>query len=225
MSYVKRIGWIALLALVLLVAGNPAASAQNCTVTRSQVEADVLAGATPEELQAKYAGCVSGDSTSGAASAFELEFDESEVDLATGQTNTQAFAGNTSWEKIQACGYHPQREEAVCAIDILRTTGFGGRICVAPGSTEYVLLCVTFPGGGLVPVHTGTVHVHDANAGAVPPWDFGVVIQANPRLAALANNGATLPARAILSWAIPPANCNAVPIWGNAVNFRIRLDP
>lgn len=224
MSSVKKVGWVWILGLALLVAGSSAASAQNCTVTRSQVEADVMAGLGPDELQTKYAGCVSGDSTS-AASTYELAFEESEVDVVTGRTNSPAFSGNTSWERIQACGYHPQREEAVCAIDILRTTGYGGRICVAPGSTEYVLLCVALPGGGLVPIHTGTVHIHDAPAGAVPPWDFGVVIQANPRLASLANNGATLPARAILSWAIPPANCNAVPIWGNAVNFRIRLDP
>jgi hypothetical protein len=37
-------------------------------------------------------------------------------------------------------------------------------------------------------------------------------------------NGATRRARSILSWALPPTNCNYQPIWGNALNYRIRLD-
>jgi hypothetical protein len=30
--------------------------------------------------------------------------------------------------------------------------------------------------------------------------------------------------RSILSWGFPPNNCNFMPIWGNALNYRIRLD-
>ena len=37
-------------------------------------------------------------------------------------------------------------------------------------------------------------------------------------------NGPTRKARSILSWALPPTNCNYTPIWGNALNYRIRLD-
>jgi hypothetical protein len=37
-------------------------------------------------------------------------------------------------------------------------------------------------------------------------------------------NGATRRARSILSWALPPTSCAFQPIWGNAVNYRIRLD-
>lgn len=222
MSHGKEIVRLGIFGLALLCLGGQAAFGQ-CTVTRSQVLADLEAGYSAEELQAKYAGCVSPD-PSGTSTTSLFVQEESGVDLELDAANTPAFSGNTSYERIQSCGYHPQREEAVCSIEIRQTGGFGGRICVAPGSTEYVLLCVNL-GAGLVPIHTGTVHVHDAPAGAVAPWDFGVVIQANPALASRANNGATLPARAILSWAIPPANCNAVPVWGNAVNFRLRLDP
>lgn len=217
MSYVKRIGWFALLALVLLVAGSSAASAQ-CTVTRSQVEADVVAGLSADEMQAKYANC-----TASSGSAATATIAGPGISAISEEANT--FVNfNINWERIESCGYHPQREEADCAIEIRQNTGFGGQICQAPGSTEYILLCVNF-GAGLVPIHTGTVHVHDAIPGSVPPWDFGVVIQANPRLAAMANNGVTLQARAILSWAIPPPNCFWGPIWGNWANFRIRLDP
>ena len=223
MSHGREIVRLGMFGLALLCLGGQAALGQ-CTVTRSQVLADMNAGLTADDLQAKYAGCVSGDPSSATVSAAMFMQEESGIEQELGEANTPAFSGNTFWERIQSCGYHPQREEAVCAIEIKQTTGFSGRICVGPGSTEYVLLCVNL-GAGLVPIHTGTVHVHDAPAGAVAPWDFGVVTQANAALAARANNGATLPARAILSWAIPPANCNAVPIWGNAVNFRLRLDP
>jgi hypothetical protein len=37
-------------------------------------------------------------------------------------------------------------------------------------------------------------------------------------------NNQTRIARSILSWALPPTNCNYTPIWGNALNYRIRLD-
>ncbi len=37
-------------------------------------------------------------------------------------------------------------------------------------------------------------------------------------------NGQTRRARSILSWALTPTNCNYTPIWGNALNYRIRLD-
>jgi hypothetical protein len=37
-------------------------------------------------------------------------------------------------------------------------------------------------------------------------------------------NGATRQARSILSWGIVPNSCNFMPIWGNALNYRIRLN-
>jgi hypothetical protein len=37
-------------------------------------------------------------------------------------------------------------------------------------------------------------------------------------------DGATRRVRSILSWALTPTNCNYAPIWGNALNYRIRLD-
>jgi hypothetical protein len=31
-------------------------------------------------------------------------------------------------------------------------------------------------------------------------------------------------ARSILSWQLPPRDCNYKPIWGNALDYTIRLD-
>ena len=37
-------------------------------------------------------------------------------------------------------------------------------------------------------------------------------------------NGQTRRARSILSWGLQPTGCNYLPIWGNALNYQIRLD-
>lgn len=224
MSSMKRIGWAVL--TVTIVAGSSVASAQQtCTVTRSQVEADIQAGVPDDEIQRRYSNCRAADSTTGTTASI---MDASGIGLVTDEQNMlfTPAGSSTFWEALQACGYHPQREELDCAIDIRQSFGFGGPIGGGPGSHEWVLFCAGIgAGGALVPINIGQVHLHDA-PGANPRWDFGVVVQANPALAGLANNGATIPGRAILSWAIiPPANCNWAPVWGNWANFRFRLDP
>jgi hypothetical protein len=37
-------------------------------------------------------------------------------------------------------------------------------------------------------------------------------------------NNTTRRARSILSWGFAPTNCGFNPIWGNALNYHIRLD-
>jgi hypothetical protein len=214
-------------------------SAQSCTVTRDQLAADVNAGMTPEEIDAKYANCVAEEKATPTAAA-ALEADTAAA-LAAGtviasplpspgvQSSmivTYPSKSSVFYEEVKACGYHPQREELVCTAEIKQRFGFIGVPAIGAGSNEYVLFCVDYGDGlGLVPVHTNGVHVHDEPFGVQPRWYFGVVVQSNPRLLALVNNGRTLKARAILSWNAPPAACNTAPIWGNWLDFRIRLDP
>ena len=76
-----------------------------------------------------------------------------------------------------------------------------------------------------MPVNSNGVHVHDEAFGAMPNWYMSAVVPANQPLFSTPLVGQTLRARAILSWAVPPAGCNAIPVWGNPVDFRIRLDP
>jgi hypothetical protein len=210
---------LALPAAVLLSAGPLAAQ---CTVTRSQIESALASGATGDQLYAQYGTCTSNDTPSSSTTSPSLD-DESGIRVMTDEANT--FVNfNINWERIESCGYHPQRAEADCAVEIRQPFGFAGAIGAGPGSFEWVLLCVNL-GAGLVPLGTGQVHVHDA-PGQVAPWDFGVVIQPNPQLSGRLKNGASFPARAILSWAVvPPANCNWAPVFGNWANFRLRLDP
>ena len=61
--------------------------------------------------------------------------------------------------------------------------------------------------------------------GQPPSWQFAVIAAASQNLQLVQPmNGATRRARSILSWGFEPTGCNFVPIWGNALNYRIRLD-
>lgn len=202
-----------ILGAVFLMSASLPVRAQICTVSRDQIAADLAAGVAAADLAVKYANCVAADQTTPPIPVPVVYPSET-------ITNT----GSTTYEAIKSCGYHPQREEANCTVEIRQSYGFGGPICKAPGSHEYLLFCVDY-GAGLVPVNTNGVHVHDESLGAQPMWSFSATIQSNAALLQLPNNGRTLKGRVILSWGLPPAGCNSRPFWGNQSDFRFRLDP
>ena len=82
------------------------------------------------------------------------------------------------------------------------------------------------PARTLRPVGRDSVHLANiVNPGMIPTWQFAVIASANDNLWLVQPmNGTTRRARSILSWALPPTDCNFQPIWGNALNYRIRLD-
>ncbi len=182
-----------------------------CVVSRSEVLNLIEAGISTDELTKKLDGCVAEDSLTDNVFASSNQM----------ITNT----GSVYYEAITSCGYHPQRKELTCPIEIRQRFGFSGFPALQPaGSYEYVLFCVQTP-AGLVPVNTNGVHVHDESFGNNPNWYMTAVVPADGALFSQPLVGQTLRARAILSWAVPPAGCNAIPVWGNQADFRIRLDP
>jgi hypothetical protein len=131
--------------------------------------------------------------------------------------------GSLFYEEMSCCGYDPQRRQFACPVRIKQTTGFGGT--PLPGSREHVLHCVADAAGVLQPVGQDSVHLSNAAPGNAPTWQFAVIAAANQNLNTVyPMNGQTRRARSILSWGFTPTNCNFVPIWGNALNYRIRLD-
>ena len=133
------------------------------------------------------------------------------------------FVGSLYWEQMPCCGYDPQEQTFACPIEILRDTGYGG--APFPGSYEHVLVCVDY-GAGLVPVARDSVHLADNISGAAPIWNFAALPEVfNERFLARHFDSRTYAARAILAWSIAPASCKQPPIWGHAVDFKIRLDP
>jgi hypothetical protein len=131
------------------------------------------------------------------------------------------YAGSLFYEEITCCGYDPQKQQFACPVEIKQTFGFGP--AAFPGSREHVLSCVDF-GGGFVPVAEDSVHLANAVAGA-PTWYFGVIADASGPLLEAKLSGKPLPARSILSWQLVPTSCDYKPIWGNVLDYQIRLDP
>ena len=131
--------------------------------------------------------------------------------------------GSLFYEEMSCAGYDPQRRQFASPIKIKQTFGFGG--APLPGSREHVLHCVADAGGTLVPVGRDSVHLADAIGNQSPTWQFAVIVNANLNLQTIyPMSGQTRRARSILSWGLTPTDCNYSPIWGNALNYRIRLD-
>lgn len=131
--------------------------------------------------------------------------------------------GSLFYEEMSCCGYDPQRRQFACPVKIKQVFGFGA--APLPGSREYVLHCVADANGTFVPVAVDSVHLANEMHGNNPSWQFAVIANANRNLQTVyPMNGATRRARSILSWGLQPTSCNYQPIWGNALNYRIRLD-
>ena len=131
--------------------------------------------------------------------------------------------GSLFYEELPCAGYDPQRRQFAAPVKIKQVFGFGG--APLPGSREYVLHCVADPNGIYRPVGRDSVHLSNEQFGVAPTWQFAVITSATENLGLIQPmSGATRRARSILSWQIPPTNCAFVPIWGNALNYRIRLD-
>lgn len=131
-----------------------------------------------------------------------------------------AYKGSTYYERMRCCGYDPQHQFFACPVEVLQPTGFGN--APMPGSFEHVLTCVD-QGAGWVVAARDNVHLADAVGGA-PVWNFQVFARARSTLAKQPLQGQTVRARSILSWGLVPTGCNYQPIWGDVLDYQIRLD-
>jgi len=216
------------LASVVIVAAPRAAHAQTQTVCGPEVKEEVakaLAGredasddqqlAVEKELYAKFQYC--------AQDAYAYPVSSTFLTAARECGAAVSNLGSLFYEDMSCAGYDPQRRLFAAPIKIKQTFGFGP--APLPGSREHVLHCVADVNGVLLPVARDSVHLADAIPGSVPTWQFAVIAVANQNLqTVLPLNGQTRRARSILSWQLRPTDCNYQPIWGNALNYRIRLD-
>ncbi len=134
-----------------------------------------------------------------------------------------AYVGSLYYEEMPCCGYDPQRRTFACPVKIKQTFGFGG--APLPGSREFTLHCVADSAGVFQPVGVDSVHLSNALPGNTPTWQFATVTNANRNLGLIQPmNNQTRTARSILSWNFEPTGCTFQPIWGNVLDYRIRLD-
>ncbi len=207
-----------ILATMLLCAFPALAQTDACGRTRADLEEALLAGVSAQDLSDQHNDCLGmgifGD-------GFETGDTTGWSSVAKQETTP---TGSITYEEIDACGYHPQRRELDCAVELKQRFGFAGAPGAGPGSWEWIQFCVDY-GVGLVPVNVSAVHVHDEPFGDMGPWYYGVSVAADTSLHQALTNGQTLIARAILSWTLIPNSCSYTPPWGNQADFRIKLDP
>ena len=210
---------------VLAVSLPPLAAAQTATICGPEVKEAVAKALTAvpsgdvaaklsleQELYNKYQFC-----------AQDAQLVPSTFAAAARQCGaTVSNLGSIFYEEMSCAGYDPQRRQFASPIKIKQIFGFGG--APLPGSREHVLHCVADTGGTLQPVGHDSVHLANT-INQAPTWQFAVIANANENLQTVyPMNGQTRRARSILSWALTPTNCDYTPIWGNALNYRIRLD-
>jgi hypothetical protein len=216
------------LASVLIVASPRLAHAQTQTYCGPEVKEEVVKAlaavedasedqqlALEKDLYAKFQYCAQDANVFPVSSTFLTAARECGAAVSN--------LGSLFYEEMSCAGYDPQRRLFAAPIKIKQTFGFGP--APLPGSREHVLHCVADASGVLVPVARDSVHLANAIPGSVPTWQFAVIAIANQNLqTVLPLTGQTRRARSILSWQLRPTDCNYQPIWGNALNYRIRLD-
>jgi hypothetical protein len=167
------------------------------------------------ELYVKYRGCLQDAKLTTTSSTFYV------AARRCGATVSQL--GSLLYEEMPCCGYDPQRRQFACPVQVKQRGGFGGG--PLPGSRLHVLHCVADPAGVYQPVGHDSVHLANELFGQPPTWQFAVIANAHENLQLVQPmSGQTRKARSILSWNLLPNGCAFQPIWGNALNYRIRLD-
>lgn len=214
------------LALALMALAPRIASAQTCdNATRASFAQDVANGATDSELEAKYGACRTAFTEPVCTATGTTVKSAGEAFSPTSEDVKTVINYNTSYERMNGCGYHPQGEMVGCDVEIRQLGGYGA----FPGGTfENVRFCLDCNRDGIWDYTTlGFVHVTDNVAPApVPPWfHLAYATTFDAPLLCTNNDGGQTNVRAILSWAARPTNCNYQPFWGNIINFTARRDP
>lgn len=206
--------------------------------SRAEVEKSLAMGVDPKEISQAYADC----------------YPQKDIAIKPPNQSFTVFQNNTSFEELKHCGYHPQRRELVCVVEVKQRKGYGGPAPQHitwgngtwryPGSIEWVRFCVNYPATrspstnnpmtNQPPYYPPSWHnvglsgvrVHDEIQGDNGKWYYGVVIQADQKLHQILLEGHTFWARAALSWGSPSPNKAYCPpgLWGNTLQFKIKLD-
>lgn len=187
---------------------------------RAEFEADVAAGATEADLEAKYGGCREFIDPTNQCSA-SIYGDDLK---ALGSASISVNNSNIFYERLNGCGYHPQAEMASCDVELRRRGGYGG---FPGGTTEWVRFCLDCTGNGTWDYTTvGSVHVtNDISGGPLSFYFEAHATTFDAPAACVANNGGWGTLRAILSWNLKPTNCGSRPFWGNTIDVTMRRDP
>jgi hypothetical protein len=139
--------------------------------------------------------------------------------------------GDTSYEELKCIGLDPNHPDTlVGVIEVKKASGYSGGPCT-DGSREHVTFWADFDGNGSFETCLGTasVTVYDV-AGAAPQSIYYAVrlpVDLSAHRKPCQEGPNVVRIRAILSWnvAVPCANPNQVPTWGNREETLINIAP
>jgi hypothetical protein len=139
--------------------------------------------------------------------------------------------GDTSFEELKCIGLDPNSPDTlVGVIQVKKTLGYSGGPCTN-GSTEYVTFWGDFDGNGSFETCLGTTDVRVYDLANVPLggvyYAVRLPVNLNEYRQACKKGPRVVRIRAILSWnsAVPCANPNQVPTWGNREETLINIAP
>ncbi|MBV9443881.1 MAG: hypothetical protein JO217_14460 [Acidobacteriaceae bacterium] len=138
-------------------------------------------------------------------------------------------SGNTDYEELGCVGFQPQLNLLNAVVYIELPYGFDGDLCTA-GSQEYVRFYASYDGGKTwTDLGLTSFTAYDVTEPAGKPFErleYAVTLPFSPtRRFCTVDNFALV--RAILSWDVPPPPNDPafVPVWGNAHDTTIKIDP
>jgi hypothetical protein len=139
--------------------------------------------------------------------------------------------GDTSFEELKCIGLDPNHPDTlVGVIQVKKATGYSGGPCTN-GSKEYVTFWADFDSNGTFETCLGTASVTVYDVAGTAPQSVYYAVRLPVDLSAHrkpCHEGPTVVRiRAILSWnvAVPCANPNKVPTWGNREETLINIAP
>jgi len=138
-------------------------------------------------------------------------------------------SGNTTYEELGCVGFQPQENLLNAVVYIKLPYGFGGDLCTA-GSQEYVRFYASYDGGKTwTDLGLTSFTAYDIAEPAGKPFqrlEYAVTLPFDPaRKFCFINNLVVV--RGILSWSVPPPSNDPTfaPVWGNAHDTTIKIDP
>ena len=139
--------------------------------------------------------------------------------------------GDTSFEELRCIGLDPNFPDTlVGVVQIKKPNGFSGGPCTH-GSQEFVTFWADFDGNGSFETCLGTASVRVYDLPNTPSdgvhYAVRLPVDLNPYRQDCHKGPKVVAIRAILSWnvAVPCANPNAVPVWGNREETLINIAP
>jgi len=156
----------------------------------------------------------------------DLQLDPSIIDVLFPKTD-----GDTSYEELKCIGLDPNTPDTlVGVIQVKKPLGYSGGPC-DDGSKEYVTFWADFDGNGSFETCLGVANVGVYDLSNIPPegvyYAVRLPVDLNPYRQKCQNGPKVVRIRAILSWnvAVPCANPNQVPTWGNREETLINIAP